>query len=500
MANQEPVHELKKTADWKTAYVIGLAGVLLVTGADPPTIGSAGGLGWIVIITTVIIGAIYCFFLAELATRFPEKTGGLPTYAIEGFRDKKWGGLLGGINNWAYWLGWFPVVCINAALMAVYAATLGGFYNVVYNGVLPNGFIGYAYILAFTAAIAGILWVVNYMGLSMGFGVCLILGILSIVPLLAIGFVPLATVHVAFANIFPINSGGYTINGWGDIFWNILPWYFIMTWNALAMETAACYIGECKNPRKDAPRALIAEGVTGIVVYTMVGLTLLGYLGFTAVAADPWASFIKTLNFLGPYASPVVGICLFAALLLSTLGAFLGCCRALYQSSIEGLTLRWFGKLNKHGAPVRACTFSFFMVLLVSLIAAGLPTLIYVLSNVGYLLAFIPTGLAFIRLKMGYKGAPQIKDPSKVFILPKWMAGVAAVIVAFFIFIWAVMGPISGYTVYAVGGLPVPAITFWLIGIFIVLVSIPMYYRRQGQERKLAASKLVQNTQTVTHE
>ena len=42
---------------------------------------------------------------------------------------------------------------------------------------------------------------------------------------------------------------------------------FVISWNAVAMEAAACYVGECRDPHRDAKIALTAEGLYGVFVY-----------------------------------------------------------------------------------------------------------------------------------------------------------------------------------------------------------------------------------------
>ena len=58
---------------------------------------------------------------------WPDRTGGIPSFATESFRP--WTGdttarHIGGVSGWAYWLGWFPVAPINVILTASYLAFL----------------------------------------------------------------------------------------------------------------------------------------------------------------------------------------------------------------------------------------------------------------------------------------------------------------------------------------------------------------------------------------
>ena len=65
----------------------------------------------------------------------------------------------------------------------------------------------------------------------------------------------------------------------------MFQFFFLTTWNALAMEAAACYVGECSDPKRDAPKAIVGEAVLGLVIYTMVPLAFLVVLDFKATGA-----------------------------------------------------------------------------------------------------------------------------------------------------------------------------------------------------------------------
>lgn len=482
MEQAEAQHTVKR-ADWKVAYIIGLSGAILVTGIAGPVVGAIGTWGWILFLITVSAGVVYCFLLAELAAMFPEKIGGLPTYAVEGFRDKTWGNIIGGLNNWAYFVGWSPVIAVNTSLLAVYSAVMGGYYDQFYVGVMPVWPQGYLYIFAFTAVITTLLYIVNYFGLVPGYRVALALAFLSLAPLLFLGFAPLLSGAIDWANVFPVNSGIVTAPLYSlDWILAVYPWLFVIAWNALAMEATAGYLGECRNPASDAPKALIAAAVTGLIVYTFLPLATLGVLGAGAVAADPWGGFIAIASkYAGPMATYAVGIMLFAALLLSTTNALIGCSRALYQSAKDGLTIRWFGRLNKHGSPARAMLWGLVFSPFLVLIVAGLPTLIMAVSSVGYLFSFIPAGIAYWRLKRGYQGMPKRKRP---FSLPAAFGPIALAISILFAIVWITGGPLSPYSVYAIGGTSLPPISFWVLGVLILLAGIPMYYLGKRQSGK----------------
>ncbi|HEY1003536.1 MAG TPA: amino acid permease [Streptosporangiaceae bacterium] len=125
-----PETGLRKGTNWWGAFVIGLAGTILVTGIAPYVVQGTGALGIILIGVMTIAGCFLCLCLAELATMWPDRTGGIPGYATESFRPLVGNTAsrhIGGVSGWAYWLGWFPVAPINVILTASYLAVLFNF-------------------------------------------------------------------------------------------------------------------------------------------------------------------------------------------------------------------------------------------------------------------------------------------------------------------------------------------------------------------------------------
>ena len=48
------------------------------------------------------------------------------------------------------------------------------------------------------------------------------------------------------------------------------------------MEAAACYIGECRDPERDAKIAMNLEGLYGLFIYTMIPISFIVVLGASA--------------------------------------------------------------------------------------------------------------------------------------------------------------------------------------------------------------------------
>ena len=110
--NASPSHPEKglvKGTNWWGAFVIGLAGTILVTGIAPYVVQGTGALGIILIGVMTIAGAFLCLCLAELACMWPDRAGGIPSYASASFEPlvgpkvaKHIGGLSGWSLIWAY--------------------------------------------------------------------------------------------------------------------------------------------------------------------------------------------------------------------------------------------------------------------------------------------------------------------------------------------------------------------------------------------------------------
>ena len=113
-----------------------------------------------------------------------------------------------------------------------------------------------------------------------------VLGLLSMIPLTLLALMPF--LHPSAADWGNL-SGFHQLDGTGffthDLGHNWLVIYiafsFLLTWNVIAMEAAACYIGECRDPERDAKIAMNLEGLYGLFIYTMIPIAFVVVLGAT---------------------------------------------------------------------------------------------------------------------------------------------------------------------------------------------------------------------------
>lgn len=449
---------LSRHIDWKGAFVIGLAGTILVTGVTGPVIAALGSAAIPNFIITTIAGLFLCLFLAELAAMFPDRSGGAPAYAYMGFL--KWPKLaphINGVTAWAYWLGWNPVLAINMLLIATYVNALAKPFGYQFNPILLG------------AVLTVVLLFIALMGIKPGAVASYVLAILCIVPLVVIAVAPFVfrPELLDWKNLIPINVLGDSI--FSKVGISLFMMYaFLTTWNAIAMEAAACYIAECSNPKRDAPIAMILEGALGVFIYTMVPISFLLVLGAKKIAADPYAMFVEFVNpMFGKVGVWAVTVMLLAALLLSALNAIMGSARSLYQMSLDGQFPRIFAHCNKHNVPDFSMALN--VILNIGLMLIGTPAFIMVASNVGYVISFVPVLIGYFLLRQSH---PEYERPFK---LPEFFKYIALLLALGFTIVWLWGGPLWSWKYYGLG---------WLI----MLSYIPLYLYRVRFEDKMLDS------------
>jgi amino acid transporter len=467
---------LERGTNWWGAFVIGLAGTILVTGIVPFAVSSMGAAAIPAIAIVVLCGLVLCLCMAELAAMLPHRTGGLPSFAYDSFKPLGHGVAkhVGGVSSWGYWLGWFPVAPINMLLAAGYIAVL--FHVPLGRSILPLGSAGSPVTVGvLIITIVGLvgLYVPCYLGIRLGAAFATVLGVVSMIPLTLLIILPAfkpSSFHWSNVSGFHFadpKTAGFTF---------FMAWIFVISWNALAMEAAACYVGECRNPRRDAKIALTAEGLYGVFVYIGTAIVFVAVLGASLKTADPltlYTSFCDHIFGNSPWVKYVIGIPLVFALILSVLNAIMGVGRSLFQASEDALLPRWFMHKNKHHVPDRAMAFNVVAAIIVSFF--GSPVRIYIFSNVGYMVAVIPAFVGYFVMRQFQK------DRVSPFRLPAAMRWVALLMAAFFLFTFFVGGWNSPGIVVGPG----TSHFLFILGVIIVLAYVPLYWWRTISDRRL---------------
>lgn len=475
---------LARETNWWGAFVIGLAGTVLII----PLIGYAlfalGGFSIVLFGVLTAVGVFLCFCLAEMAATWPERAGGLPSYAFESFRPlgDRVAKHVGGLSSWAYWLGWFTVAPISAYTAAAYICDL---FDIDFGGTFGPisskfGSVVSVDVLLVAIVLVLIVFVPSWLGIRLGAGFATFLGIGTMVPLVLLIVLPFFK---------PGSLDGFERLELGlpdgvDMSWQlVLGWSFIFTWSVLAMEAAACYIGECREPARDAKIALTAEGLFGFFVYLFLPIMVFSVLGYTGLQqlSDENEGWIGDANILfqgyvdaifgvNEFWTWVIGLTLVFALLLSVLNAIMGASRGLYQNAHDGILPKAFGWTNSHRAPSFAMLFS--LAFSIAVLFVGSPLQIYVFSNMGYLFALAVS-------LIGYGIFRSVRDDTqRPLRMPAIMGPLGLFVGILLLLLWAIGGYYAAD--YAVG-----AGYRWLywIGLILLALYFPLNWWRNLEDR-----------------
>lgn len=484
-----PRSEIPKTTNWVGPFIIGMAGTILVTGIAGPVVVTlgAGGVVWMVLWT--ITGYLLCLFCAEMAAMMPDRAGGAPMYTYAAFIEKhpRFAAHLNGFSSWAYWHGWFPVAPLNMILASFYIVQL---LHLPTTGFTILG----TQIAWWTVAISMVgimlLFIPAYKGMrySQNFGV--VLAMLSMIPMTFLAII--WVFHPSIAHFSDLFSFRYTS---GQSFftsklfghsWLVvgIAWSFLITWNVIAMEAAACYLSECRDPGRDAKISMHLEGAYGVFIYTMIPVAFVLVIGLhglgNPVLADPKTMFITVAaRVFGASAAStlitwLVAWMLILALILSALNAITGCGRSLYQASQDGHLPRWFGKLNLNGVPHHAMFFNIICSMVIVFMGGAVQ--IYTFSNVGYLATFIPMLIAYYLLRKNY---PELKRP---FRLPEWWKYLALFLAAIYAVVWFYGGPVYAISDFSLAGQS--TLVYYLIGLGTIATYLPLQAWRHYQDKR----------------
>ena len=481
---------MPRTGTWWSAFVIGLAGTILVTGIGPTMVVGLGAAAIPVMVLITLCGWVLCLLLSELAAMMPERAGGLPSYIYPAFKDRWPRGAkhAGAFGAWGYWLGWFPVAPLNMILASFYIADL--LHLNTTSGFTPID----TPIAWWTLAIAvvGILliFIPSYMGLKFGASFATVLALFAMIPLtfLAISWIFHPSV-VHFGQLFNFHrTDGSTFfapiygHSWFTIY---IAFAFLLTWNVLAMEAAACYVGEMKNPSRDAKIALNLEGGYGLFIYTMIPVAFVIVLGTHALGSaalvDPKTIFVTfSSKVFGAGAGTtalnwIIGWMLIIALVLSALNAITGTARSLHQMSADGNFPLIFSRLNRHGVPAAGMFFT--VICSIAVVFMGGAVQIYTFSNVGYLIIMIPVLVGYWYLR---QHRPNLPRPVK---LPEFMKYVALLMAAFFLFIYFYGGPTYASCSCSQAGKS--TLPYYFMGFGVLALYLPLYlYRHLVEDRR----------------
>ncbi|MGE5204996.1 MAG: APC family permease [Chlamydiota bacterium] len=224
-------------------------------------LGAAGPVAWV---AAAVFSGIIMGSFAEVASRFTA-TGGPYLYARVAF-----GRFTGILMGWLTWLVRLASAAANANLFLIYLAEFWQRAQAPVSRVIV------------LTALIGMLTAINYVGVNAGTQMSNVFTVAKLLPLAV--FILLGGVYL-FSHQHPVHVG---ITNTGSGSW--LDAMLLMVFAYGGFEGALLPMGEAKDPRRDAPFALIAALVTCAVVYTLVQVVVMGVLANSAAGDRPLAT------------------------------------------------------------------------------------------------------------------------------------------------------------------------------------------------------------------
>jgi amino acid transporter len=416
---------LLKTLRWYDGFVIALANPGFLLGSLGYSIADLGGWGSILLwgITAALIVPVLVLY-SELAAMFPNKSGGFPLYAHEGWR--KYSTLVGPIATFGYWIGWSVVLAIFGLFIGTIVQgawfpgePIGSPYD---EGWFGTGGASFGLSQAVAIGVIVLVWLFNVFGTRVGVTFAYLAGLLLMIPLFCFTFLPYMTGDFDSANLtMKLNDGGLP---WGGVQLAIV-WIWIIIWSAGGSDACATFAPEYKDTVNDTKLALRSASLFTLAVYILLPLGLVGGVGEEAVAAFDYVGALNTL--VGP-ATDFFVIVIIISFVISMNTATADGGRALYGISRDGMTIKQLGVLNRFHVPGNAMTLDMGINILFVLFVGNIFGILAA-SNIGYVLAHMFALSAYVLLR---RDRPDWPRPIKLASYWTPIAGVLCVLFVLF--------------------------------------------------------------------
>ncbi|MCZ4589999.1 APC family permease [Rhodococcus opacus] len=449
----------RKTLRWYHGFMMAL----------PIATGLFIGVGYMIGAIGVIPAAVICLVLSvvallqnklfsEMAAMFPDKTGGVATFAAEAW--KRYFSPIAPIAAFGYWCGWglslaLTGITIGSLVQAQWLPdTTEAYFSVAGVGFgLPQA-IGVATVVLCSA--------LNVAGIKVALRVNQVIGAVFIAILAVLLIVPFASNDWTSANL----------TSHDNVDWKTyVVWLFVVAWAIYGTELCAVFAPEYVDTSRDTSRSLTTVALFMVGAYTIIPLATTGQLGADTIAANPITYGVVSVQSVSPALAEVVTAVLCGAIFLIMVSASADAGRALYGIANEGMSLKQLDHLSRRGVPSRAIWITM-VINLVMIILVGNPVAILIASNLGYILAITLAVIGFLLLRKDRPGWPR-----PIRLGRAWIA-VAAAVGAFDAFI-LVIGAFNPQLSHA------GTMKEVLLGLLILSIGVVLFaYRKLVQDRK----------------
>jgi amino acid transporter len=466
--------QLLKTLRWYDGFVIALANPGFLLGSLGYSVGDLGGWGAAILwgisaVVAVFINTIY----SELATMFPEKSGGLALYAHEAWR--KYTTLVGPIATFGYWIGWSVVLSVNGLFIGSiiqstwFSGEPGGSYLAGdgYFSMFGLTEVGLPALIAIGLILC--VWLFNVYGARIGVIFGYGAGILLMIPLFVMMILPFLNGSFDSANLTNnLNNPGLA---WGG-FQLALVWLWLMCWSAWGVDVCATFAPEYKDTVRDTKLALRSAALFSMVVYIMLPIAFVGGAGAKDVSSYSYAAGMNTIVGNAKFTDFFV-ICLIASFLITMNTATADGGRALFGISRDGMTIRQLGKLNKYRVPGNAMSVDM-VVNICFVLFIGNIFGVLAASNLGYVLAHMFALSGFVLLR---RDRPNWPRPIKLGAIWTPIAGILAV--------WCLVLTIVGFGWFQTAAGGYGGTKEKVIGVGVLVIGLVLFFiRRLVQDKE----------------
>lgn len=449
LAPEQSAEQLPKKMRWWDGFAMSMtmpAALIATLGASIADLGGWGAAVLWAISMLIAMGVNWIY--TELATMFPESSGGITHYAAEAWKKRApWVAPLASVG---YWFPW-------GTNLATYGAITGALIQAQWfpdsAWVINIGPIELSLPIVIGIGVILFMYLINIIGVRMTMAFVYITAGILMIPLFA--FI-----------VLPLFSGNWTP---AELTWNLhgieglrkaLVWLYIMAWTTFGIEVCATFAPEYKDSVKDTTRAIKAAVLFCMGVFFLIPITLGGYAGEAAIKDDPATFFVASFGSLVGGASDIMVLCLIASLLLIMTTSVADASRVLFNMGKTGITVRAVGKLNKRGVPVRALNVMLVLNIVV-LVVLQSPLAIIVTGNLGYILTHIFAVSGFFILR---KDRPDAKRPIR---LPNFFVPLSIALTAFMVLILVVGA--TGFSITGYGGFKELAIALGVLATGIII-------------------------------
>lgn len=454
--------QLLKSMTWKDAFVLALANPGFLLASIGAAIGAIGAWAAVLLWTiSMMFGLLQAWVYSEMATMFPEKSGGIALYAHEAW--KRYCTFVGPVATFGYWFAWSSVLAIFGLIIGTLIQQQWFPHS---TWTVSDGFthIGLPHFIAGGLVVA--VWTINIFGIRTSVRFAYVTGGLLVLDLAILVIGAFVTGHWHPSRLtWSLGSSG---PGWKVA----IVWLYLMGWSSYGTEVCATFAPEYKDTVRDTSKALRTSSVFSLGCYALVPLALGGLVTQNAALNNPVGIFSPAYNGLvGGGLGDVLVAFLCASLFLSMNTATADGGRALYGIAKDGMSIRQLEHINRFHVPGRAMTVDLVVNLFLVFVIGQTISILFT-GNLGYFVAVIAALSGFALLR---KDRPLWPRPIR--LGKAW--GPLAVFLALANLVFVAFG-VTNSKITGYGGTKEV-----LIGVGILAFSVVLYiFRRVVQDRE----------------